>query len=183
LICGTVAGSSTTLEWLLRPALQFSVSDVARWRKRLCPRCTVGRIRGVTPMWRNGRRNGLKIRLGESSVPVRIRPSAPLRCATLRSGAAANSVRKPKPTQHAPLPSLTDSGWRCERRNAEMSTARPVSALLRSNGNGRIYIQRAPCRHPTGQQGNRRQQEAPLLPAFRLMTKTSWVAHHSRKLA
>ncbi len=29
------------------------------------------------PMWRNGRRKGLKIPRGETPVPVRVRPSAP----------------------------------------------------------------------------------------------------------
>ena len=54
------------------------------------------------------------------------------------------------------------------RRNIFRLTILPVHriwpntyalALLRSKGNDWIYIQRAPGRNPTRQQGNRRQQE------------------------
>src|SRR6266516_6080511 len=37
------------------------------------------KMRRAAPMWRNGRRNGLKIRSHESEVWVRIPPSAPLK--------------------------------------------------------------------------------------------------------
>ena len=51
------------------------------------------------PMWRNGRRNGLKIRLSENSVWVRVPPSAPskMRISTEAAGRAIGNLRMAVP--------------------------------------------------------------------------------------
>src|ERR1700730_1988841 len=64
------------------PGPQGKETAVARDSKQphskpLGLRIRLGKMRSTAPMWRNGRRNGLKIRFYESGVWVRVPPSAP----------------------------------------------------------------------------------------------------------
>ena len=56
--------------WLVPPIL-FSLRDLSLFEKLII----LDKLN--MPMWRNGRRKGLKIPRGETPVPVRVRPSAP----------------------------------------------------------------------------------------------------------